>query len=125
MHWLEHEVHRLDALTGAPGEALACPTALTELVTKVAERAGVAACFACYDGLLVARAGGDADYEALAAMAQACMATGGRAAGALALGRVQQLLLVGDAHKLALVVSGPFAVGVLAPVEVQLARSLA
>jgi predicted regulator of Ras-like GTPase activity (Roadblock/LC7/MglB family) len=126
MHWLEQQVHRLDRLLEElPRETVACRAALRDLVAEVAARAGVAACFACYDGLLVARAGGEADYEALAAIAQSCVAAGRQAADALALGGVQQLLVVGDARKLALMVMGPFAVGVLAPIEVQLSRSLA
>src|SRR4051812_46965093 len=111
MHWLEQHVGRLrDLARDLPREAERCRGVLGELIHDIALRRGVSACFACHDGLLVERAG-EADFDALAAMAQSFVGAGAYSASALQLGEPEQLLVVGSTHKLALLVVGPFAVG--------------
>jgi predicted regulator of Ras-like GTPase activity (Roadblock/LC7/MglB family) len=124
MRWLAAEVERLRALAvERPRGAERCRAALGELVAAIARRDGVDASFACHEGLLVARAG-RGDCEALAAVAQRCVEAGGAAARAV-LGEPEQVLLVGAMYKLALIVIGPFALGVLAPSGAPLGRLLA
>lgn len=139
MHWLATEVERLVALSDSlmqgtrAGEA---PAKLPEksraqflgavrgMVQDVAKHSGVTACFACHDGLVLAGSGRGVDFEALSAMAQACMAVSKDAASALSLGRVQQLVLVGGEHKLALLAVGQLSIGILSPCDVELGVAL-
>jgi predicted regulator of Ras-like GTPase activity (Roadblock/LC7/MglB family) len=138
MHWLAEEIHRLHGLSAtaqrAAGPASGAAAsrarnafldAVRTVVREVARRSGVTACFACHDGLVLERAGRAPDFDALSAMTQACTAAGADAASALALGRVQQMLVIGDEHKLALFVIGQLAVGILSPAGVNLAQALA
>ncbi len=132
MHWLESQVERLHGL----GEALARATgskearqtfreSVEELAAAVARRTGVTACFVCHDGLLIETAGRAPDFEALSAMAQQWMVAGKEAALTLSLGKVRQMVIVGQEHKLALFVIGQLAVGILSPSAVVLGAALA
>jgi hypothetical protein len=123
MHWLGTHVEALRQLGSEGVGTLELRQRLGELVHEVAARDGVTSCFACYDGLLVERAG-RADFDALAALAQELLALG-RTGLSVTLGWPQQLLLVGSEHKLALVIVEPFALGVMASSDVRLATSLA
>jgi predicted regulator of Ras-like GTPase activity (Roadblock/LC7/MglB family) len=60
----------------------------------------------------------------MAAMAATVVAPARRAAVALDLGPVEQLVLVGGRRKLALVVVGDLSIGILAPAEARLAQLL-
>jgi predicted regulator of Ras-like GTPase activity (Roadblock/LC7/MglB family) len=142
MHWLATEVERLLSLSESlmqgtrGGTAETSPAKLPEksraqflgavrgMVQDVAKHQGVTACFACHDGLVLAGSGRGVDFEALSAMAQACMAVSKDAASALSLGRVQQLVLVGNEHKLALLAVGQLSIGILSPCDVELAAAL-
>jgi predicted regulator of Ras-like GTPase activity (Roadblock/LC7/MglB family) len=139
MHWLATEVERLVALSESlmqgtrAGETSAkLPEksraqflgAVRGMVQDVAKHSGVTACFACHDGLVLAGSGRGVDFEALSAMAQACMAVSKDAASALSLGRVQQLVLVGGEHKLALLAVGQLSIGILSPCDVELGVAL-
>jgi predicted regulator of Ras-like GTPase activity (Roadblock/LC7/MglB family) len=141
-HWLDRQVGRLRelALTLEPEDTRRPPptgradqrrsaflAAVRELVEDVAAHDGVSACVACYDGLPMAAAGRavDAAVEAVAAMAQRGVEAGSAAAGALALGPVQQVVVVGRDHKLALILVGQLVIGILAPVRTTLASTLA
>jgi predicted regulator of Ras-like GTPase activity (Roadblock/LC7/MglB family) len=146
-HWMEAQVARLHGLaerhvtrarrareaTTRPEGPLAEEKAayfdfvhaVNEVVDEVSRRPGVTAAFACHEGLLLQAKGRQADFEALAAMTQACTQASDRAAGVLSLGGVQQLVIVGQSHKLALFVIGPLSLGVLSPVAVSLASTLA
>jgi predicted regulator of Ras-like GTPase activity (Roadblock/LC7/MglB family) len=132
MHWLANEVERLVTLS----EQLMRPSrgekaraqflgAVRGIVSEVAKHQGVTACFACHDGLVLAGSGRGVDFEALSAMAQACLTAGKDAASTLSLGRVQQFVLVGDEHKLALLAVGQLSIGILSPREVELGVALA
>jgi predicted regulator of Ras-like GTPase activity (Roadblock/LC7/MglB family) len=128
MHWLEEQVARLTALAEAHARneraRAEFMTAVREVAGEVAGRDGVTACFVCHDGLLIDTAGRAPDFEALSAMTQSWMVAGKEAATTLALGRVQQMVLVGGDHKLALFVIGQLAVGILSPSTVNLAKTL-
>jgi predicted regulator of Ras-like GTPase activity (Roadblock/LC7/MglB family) len=135
MHWLESQVERLHALAEtqqratAPGGAKEARqvfrSAVEEVASAVAQRAGVTACFVCHDGLLIETAGRAPDFEALSAMTQHWMVAGKEAALTLSLGKVRQMVIVGHEHKLALFVIGQLAVGILSPSTVTLSRALA
>jgi predicted regulator of Ras-like GTPase activity (Roadblock/LC7/MglB family) len=122
MHWLEEQVERLQSLSG--GTRAEFMSAVREIAGAVVSRDGVTACFVCHDGLLVETAGRAPDFEALSAMTQSWMMMGKEAALTLALGRVQQMVIVGGDHKLALFLIGPLAVGILSPSTVNLAKTL-
>ena len=138
MHWLASEVERLltlsegylqpSAVKGGVDKAERTRAqflgAVRGMVQDVAKHPGVTACFACHDGLVLAGSGRGVDFEALSAMAQACMAVSKDAASALSLGRVQQLVLVGNEHKLALLAVGQLSIGILSPCDVELGTAL-
>lgn len=123
MHWLEERIASLQSLAEAhrSDEFL---EAVRNVAGAVACREGVTACWVCHDGLLIDTAGSATDFEALSAMTQSWMVTGKQAALTLSLGKVQQMVLVGLEHKLALFVIGQLAVGILSPSTVNLARAL-
>jgi predicted regulator of Ras-like GTPase activity (Roadblock/LC7/MglB family) len=132
MHWLQTQVERLHGLAARqqPRGPLDKPRrefveAVAELAAATVRRDGVTACFVCHDGLLIETAGRPVDFEALSAMTQQWMVAGKEAAATLALGQVQQMVIVGAEHKLALFVIGPLAVGILSPSTVMLSRVLA
>ena len=147
MHWLASEVERLLALSDSLMQPAAGPRAVSSggsgaarlperartqflaavraMVKDVARHHGVTACFACHDGLVLAKSGRGVDFEALSAMAQACLAVGKDAAAALSLGRVQRFVLVGNEHKLALLAVGQLSIGILSPCDVELGVALA
>ena len=132
MHWLESQVERLHGLseklaraTGSKETRQGFRQAVEELATAVARRAGVTACFVCHDGLLIETAGRAPDFEALSAMAQHWMVAGKEAALTLSLGKVRQMVIVGQEHKLALFIIGQLAVGILSPSAVVLGSALA
>jgi predicted regulator of Ras-like GTPase activity (Roadblock/LC7/MglB family) len=144
MHWLASEVERLLALSEtlmqpAGGSRVVRESGVNRLpeksraqflgavrgmVQEVARHPGVTACFACHDGLVLAGSGKGVDFEALSAMAQACLTVSKDAASALSLGRVQQFVLVGNEHKLALLAVGQLSIGILSPRDVELGVAL-
>ena len=123
MHWLEQQVDQLHRLAARPGQEFLA--AVQTMTAEVAGRTGVTACFVCHDGLLIETAGRAPDFEALSAMTQSWMVAGKEAAMTLSLGRVQQMVIIGHEHKLALFVIGQLAVGILSPRSVNLAKTLA
>jgi predicted regulator of Ras-like GTPase activity (Roadblock/LC7/MglB family) len=122
MHWLETQVRRLHGLMPQRRQLI---EAAGEVAAAAVRRDGVTACFVCHDGLMIETAGRAVDFEALSAMTQQWMVAGKEAAATLALGKVQQMVIVGDEHKLALFVIGQLAVGILSPSAVVLSRVLA
>ncbi|HMV68844.1 MAG TPA: hypothetical protein PKA64_18485 [Myxococcota bacterium] len=136
MHWLAERLRSLRDTHGevlqATGSQAAAPSwereeflvALGGLVRDVAAHEGVIGAFAEYQGLVVDVAGAEDGAEAFAAAASRMVQSGREAAGMVQLGELQQLLLVGDARKVALIVLGPMSVGVVAGSEVRLARVL-
>jgi len=132
MHWLGQRVQQMltEAESGFSGDAgrearRGFIDHVSELVDDIANRDGVTAAFASYEGLLVAASGISSDFEALAAMAQASLVPAYHSAGVLELGDLRQLVIVGDSQKLALVWIGPVTVGIVSPSEVNLAAATA
>lgn len=128
MHWLAQRVAAIAAAAPDPGltdggaRRRAFLSEIAELVDQAANRDGLDAVFASYDGLLVAAAGRlQAEAEPLAAFAQSTMDP----IHLGTLGPLQQLLLVGMERKLALVRVGPVTIGLLSPSEVRLANATA
>lgn len=134
VHWLAGRIERVLELvpdTAAGGEQArksrkAFLGEISLLVDEVATRPGVTAAFASYEGFVVAASGVDHDLaDALAAMAQSSMEPARHTAGALSLGNLRQLVIVGDKNKLALIRVGPVSIGVLSPTDVNLGESTA
>lgn len=128
-HWLADRVaaleslHRADRASGRRPEAFI--EAVTLLVGELAARPGVGVAFAAIDGLPVAAAGEGPSAEALAAVAQELVAAAQLRAEAVKLGGVRQLVVVGEAHKLALLGVGPLLLGLWSPVATDLGQATA
>lgn len=97
---------------------------LGSLVEEVAACPGVVGCFAEHDGLLVSTAGEAEAADALAAMACAVAVPARRAAQALRLGPLHQMLMVGEERKLALMLVGELSIGIVAPASLRLSSTL-
>ena len=97
---------------------------IKQLVQTVSEVDGITGCIACHDGLLVAKSGKLSDFEAVAAVAQECISYADKSTVPLQLGRLRQISIIGDRAKLALVVVGDIAVGIVSPVETILSQAL-
>lgn len=143
VHWLAGQLARLDSLASRlkqyrdlssleiPGTPEAQEAArstfrkqLGVLLEDVARRAGVRACFACHEGLVLDCRGEGQDFDALGAMAQSCLETAKRASNSLELGAMRQMVLVGEHQKLALFAVGEVAMGIVAPSAVGLGQLL-
>ena len=98
--------------------------ALSGLVDKVAALPDVIGCFATRDGLLMEGSGPIDGLEAAAAMAQWCILPGKDAAETLQLGKLSQLVIIGEGGKLALIHVEGITIGVLAPTQVNLGELL-
>lgn len=128
-HWLATEIATLASSAGAapaasPGDRRAFLIQVESIVRAAADRVGVGGVFASFDGMLVATAG-DGDFDALAALAQRMLVPAADAWDARALGRIHQLLAVGERDKLALVCVGPIVLGVVSPADVRLSEAMA
>lgn len=132
-HWLEQQLARLHDLT-AEYRQLRQDTradadqskranrgkldaAIENMLQDMASREGITACMVSYDGLLMSQAGTLPDFEALAAVSAECFRGTDRGAQAMALGRVDQMVVVGEDHKLALFRVGALVLGILSPRE--------
>ena len=143
MHWLAEHIESLHELANrhsqyrelsakkvAGSEAAekqarsAFRTELRELIKSIAEKKGIDACFASHEGLLVDSSGDAGEFEALAAIAQGSIEAGAAASSSLQLGKLRQMVIVGDEKKLALFWIGQIALGILCPVETHLAQQL-
>lgn len=143
MHWLAEQLGQLHALASrhrqykelseknVAGSADAEKQARTaflssvhELVQEISRRQGVEACFAAHEGLLVEIGGQLAEFEALGAMAASCIQAAEKAADSLALGEMNQMVIIGERQKLALFAVGGMALGILAKSSTGLAQVL-
>lgn len=97
---------------------------LHTVVEQISRRSGVSGCFVANEGLLVEAAGQGLDFEALAAMAQWCETPAEHVAKTLALGTVQQILVIGAKNKLALIRLGRMTLGIVSPSSIRLAEVL-
>lgn len=144
MHWLAertavlrdraraHARLKASRLGGAPvslaDEASARQALLAELravVEGLRGRDGLLGAFVSHEGLLVEGEGDPAEIEAAAAMAQHLILPARQVQRALALGEVQQLVVVGEDRKLVLIQLGDMSLGLIAPAEVVLGERLA
>lgn len=123
-HWLAKRLHLLEKMSASGSQAHEFLAVVSTLINDLVRRPGVTAAFACHDGLLLDGAGNGVDLEALGAIGQSSSLTAKSAAAVLSMGAVRQLLIIGDAQKVALFVVGAISVGVLAPEEVELSAAL-
>jgi len=138
MHWLADQMGQYQALASShvdareggdvekeQGARLALMRHLRAMIEQINKRQEVTASFASFEGFLVHTAGPDGmNFEAHAAMTQQLSEHGMRASKTLCLGDFSQLVVIGAEHKLALFQVGVMAIGILAPVNVSLARVL-
>ncbi len=94
---------------------------LTESIVKLAD---ISACVAVHDGLILAQAGNLIDSDALGMMIQETVAIGERSKGLLSLGEIQQIVMVGEKNKIAMLSVGQLTLGIVSPKQVNLAESL-
>ena len=99
-------------------------TALNTVVANVAMHTGVSGCLISCDGLVMAMAGEVPDFDALAAVTQECVEAGTKGAKILDMGHVQQMVIVGSRHKIAIVTIGGLALCVFCPKTTVLSSSL-
>ncbi len=143
MHWFESQVERLISLANKyaqhqtlrsddsaifnrepdthRGEFVA---ALNRIVVNVAMHSGVSGCLISFDGLVMAMAGEVPDFDGLAAVTQECVEAATKGSKILDLGELQQLVVVGTEHKIAVVAIGGLALSVLSPRNTNLSASL-
>ena len=143
MHWFESQVAELVRLAErytlqrtAHGDAPAVSgsalnrhrsefvDALNNIVANVAMHADITACLVSFDGLVMAMSGEAPDFDALAAVTQEFITTAGKGAKVLNLGEVQQTVIVGAAHKVAVIMIGGLALCVLSPRSTNMSASL-
>ncbi|MCC6551525.1 MAG: roadblock/LC7 domain-containing protein [Polyangiaceae bacterium] len=138
MHWLAEQIREIDAMAeqhlrlqaeqGNSATAVRAREgllrALTRLAEQVAGKPGVLASFVAHDGLLLARGGHTADFDALAALGEQCMRTCTEASRTLSLGQARQVVIVGAERKLALVPIGQMVLGIVGAEATRLAESL-
>ncbi|MEE9412579.1 MAG: roadblock/LC7 domain-containing protein [Methylococcales bacterium] len=142
MHWFESEIEELVTLSNKYDDHRALQTdassfdrepdshrgefvaALNKIVSNVAIHSGVSGCLISCDGLVMAMAGEAPDFEALAAITQECVAAANKGAKLLNLGELQQMVVVGATHKIAVVTIGEMALCVLSPRATSLSASL-
>jgi predicted regulator of Ras-like GTPase activity (Roadblock/LC7/MglB family) len=144
VHWFESKVDQLWALAkdyrelnagprspAAEAEGSAPHTRRSELLAEartlvedVAHQPGVSACLICVDGLVLAQAGEAPDFEALAAYTQTSLRTASHGADALQLGDIRQIVVVGEAQKVAIVAIEELALCILSPQSTVLLSAL-
>jgi predicted regulator of Ras-like GTPase activity (Roadblock/LC7/MglB family) len=143
MHWLGdklqgledllirlNEYKGMDAKAVAGAEAAAKKTReafaenVRELVTAIASRDGITACFACHDGLLMENAGECSDFERLAVEGQKLINQGTASLERLDFGEFQQMVLVGRNKKVALFWMGEVGIGIVSTTDTVLSEQL-
>ncbi len=144
MHWFESEVSELIILANKYTEHRAKQNdepviverkldaqrgdfvaALNTVVTNIALHSGISSCLISFDGLVMAKAGNEkSDFDALAAVTQEYISSAEKGAQILTLGGVQQMVVIGSEHKIAVVTIGEMALSVLSPRSTHLAASL-
>jgi predicted regulator of Ras-like GTPase activity (Roadblock/LC7/MglB family) len=98
--------------------------AVQALVNRVIDSPGVTACAAYHDGLILAQSGKTPDTDALGAMIQESIGVAQKDEAILHLGQIQQIVIVGDLNKIAMITVGPIILCVLSPKKTNLAVSL-
>lgn len=77
------------------------------MVNRVIDSPGVTACTAYHDGLILAQSGTIPDTDALGAMIQESIRIAQKGEAILHLGEIQQIVIVGDLNKIAMITVGP------------------
>ncbi|MDD5579769.1 MAG: roadblock/LC7 domain-containing protein [Methylobacter sp.] len=98
--------------------------AVQALVNRVIDSSGVTACAAYHDGLILAQSGKTPDTDALGALIQESIRVAQKGEAILNLGAIQQIVIVGDLNKIAMITVGPITLCVLSPKQTNLALSL-
>ena len=98
--------------------------AVQSLVDSVVKSPGVTGCLTCHDGLILAKAGIVSDIDALGALIQESIRIAQRSENFLALGVIQQIVIVGETNKVAMICVGPLTLCILSPKDTSLAETL-
>jgi predicted regulator of Ras-like GTPase activity (Roadblock/LC7/MglB family) len=98
--------------------------AVQTLVNSVIHSPGVMACTAYHEGLILAQSGKIPDTDALGAIIQESIRVAQKGEANLHLGKIQQIVIVGDLNKIAMITVGPIILCVLSPKNTNLALSL-
>lgn len=94
------------------------------LVDSIAKFPDISGCVAVHDGFLLAKAGSITDTDALGAMMQESMIVAQRSKKVLALGEIQQIVIVGESSKIAMISVGQVTLGILSAKQTNLAKIL-
>jgi len=94
---------------------------LVDLVIKLNDISG---CVAAHDGFLLAKAGSVSDSDALGAMMQESMVIAQRNRKILDLGEIQQIVIVGEDNKIAMISVGQLTLGILSSKQINLKELL-
>ena len=143
MHWLNDKLQNMEDLlirmneyrgmnaadvAGAEAAAKMTREAFAEtvrdLVTAIAGREGISACFACHDGLLMDSAGSSPDFERLAAEGQKLIDQGVSSLKRLDFGEFQQMVLIGKNEKVAMFWMGEIGIGIVSSKDTVLSEQL-
>lgn len=140
MHWLDSQLqilHKLseayDACRNNKAEEFVVEIRQTRtafinkvqtVVDSVVKIPNISGCVAGHDGFILAKAGSVADSDALGAMIQESMAIAHRSQDLLALGSIQQIVIVGENNKTAMIAVGQLTLCILSSINTNLAQSL-
>lgn len=95
-----------------------------KLVDSVVKLADISGCVAAHDGFILAKAGSVSGLDALGAMIQESMDIAQRNKEILELGNIQQIVIVGENNKIAMISLGQVTIGVLSSKHINLTKSL-
>jgi len=98
--------------------------AVQALVNSVIHSPGVTACTAYHEGLILAQSGKTPDTDALGAIIQESIRVAQKGEANLHLGKIQQIVIIGDLNKIAMITVGPIILCILSPKHTNLALSL-
>lgn len=94
------------------------------LIDSIVKSSDISGCVVVHDGFLLAKAGAVSDTDALAAMMQESMLTAQKCKKTLNLGEIQQIVIVGETNKIAMISVGQVTLGILSAKQTNLAKSL-
>ncbi len=94
------------------------------LVDSVVKLPDISGCVAGHEGFILARAGSVLGIDALGAMIQESMEIAQRSKEILDLGTIQQIVIVGENNKIAMISIGQITIGVLSSKHTNLATCL-
>jgi len=131
LHWFDNRVHELRLLarkcqqtgqakeTGLKQNTTSSRRMLRltaeQLAEEVSAHDGVSACLVSYEGLPLAASGHASHLEAMAALSQTCFQVAYRGEESLGLGHPEQIVLVGEHKKLAMISVGELTFCILSP----------